>query len=80
VSEIYAAFTAGDYERSQRAQSHIAALRRALSLGTFPAVLKEAMVMLGMPMGPARAPVTSLSKDAVQKLHQVLESMGVLPG
>jgi 4-hydroxy-tetrahydrodipicolinate synthase len=80
VSEIYAAFTAGDYERSQRAQSHIAALRRALSLGTFPAVLKEAMVMLGMPMGPARAPVTSLSKDAVHKLRQVLESMGVLPG
>jgi hypothetical protein len=36
--------------------------------------------MLGMPMGPARAPVTSLSKDAVHKLRQVLESMGVLPG
>jgi 4-hydroxy-tetrahydrodipicolinate synthase len=80
VSEIYESFTAGDFERSQRAQSHIAALRRALSLGTFPAVIKGAMTMTGMPMGPARAPVAALSSSAAQELHKVLASMGVLSG
>jgi 4-hydroxy-tetrahydrodipicolinate synthase len=78
VSEIYEAFSAVDLERSQRAQSRIAALRRALSLGTFPSVLKEAMTLIGMPMGPARAPVTPLSNSAAQELHNVLASMGVL--
>jgi 4-hydroxy-tetrahydrodipicolinate synthase len=80
VLQIYDAFVAADWQASQQAQSHIAALRRALGLGTFPAVIKEAMAMVGVPAGPSRAPVAPLVSQARTELRTVLQSMGVLAG
>ncbi|MBL7118974.1 4-hydroxy-tetrahydrodipicolinate synthase [Candidatus Bathyarchaeota archaeon] len=78
VLEIYNAFTAGDWKRAQHAQNKISMLRRALGLGTFPAVIKEAMTIMGMPMGPARAPVGALTGGNRKKLQGILESRGLL--
>ena len=70
--EIYEAFVAGDLERALAAQNALTPLRYAFSLGTFPVVVKEALTLLGVDAGPARAPVGRLSADQREKLKQVV--------
>jgi 4-hydroxy-tetrahydrodipicolinate synthase len=78
VEAIYQSFKAGDYAASLAAQNRLTPLRSALALGTFPAVTKEAMRMLGHDVGMPRRPVGPLTPDAREKLRGVLVSMGVL--
>ena len=75
VVEIYEAFAAGDLDRALDAQQRLAPLRRAFGLGTFPVVVKEALTMIGIPAGPARAPVGSLAPDQRTELEQVIASL-----
>jgi len=76
--KLYAAFVAGNWAKALEAQTTITKLRNSLSLGTFPVVLKEAMAMKGMPMGPARAPTQPLTAQNRQKLRAILKATGVL--
>ncbi len=78
VSEIYDAFVAGDLKRSLKAQYKLAPLRLAFDLGTFPVVIKEALNMIGIEAGIARAPVGGMSEDTKEELRQVLIGMGLL--
>ncbi len=78
VVELYEAFVAGDLPRAQRAQERLTPLRKALSLGTFPVVLKEATAMLGIPVGPARGPARPLKEDARRELAAILERIGLM--
>lgn len=78
VASIYDAFMQGDLARSLAAQERLLPLRQAFGLGPFPVVVKDAVNMLGIPVGPARAPITSLTGDARDQLRKVLEEMGVL--
>ncbi len=78
VVEIYKQFTAGDLEGARRAQAALAPLRLAFSWGTFPVVIKEALDLLGMEGGPARAPVGPLSSDQRARLQKVLFAMGLI--
>jgi len=77
VVELYEAFIAGDWERARAAQIKLSLLRRALSLGTFPSVLKAAMGMIGEPVGPPRGPVAPLSEAQHDALREVLTRMGL---
>jgi 4-hydroxy-tetrahydrodipicolinate synthase len=77
VLEIYNAFNTGEWKKAQKTQNQISKLRRALSLGTFPSVIKEAMTILGMPVGSPRAPVGTLTRENGGRLRDVLKSMGV---
>jgi len=78
VVEIYEAFQAGDMELALAAQERLLPLRLAFGLGTFPVVVRDAVNMIGIPVGPARKPVTSLTGDAREKLRRTLIQMGVL--
>ncbi|HHY46726.1 MAG TPA: 4-hydroxy-tetrahydrodipicolinate synthase [Firmicutes bacterium] len=78
VSEIYDAFVAGDLKRSLEAQFKLAPLRLAFDLGTFPVVIKEALNMIGIEAGIARAPVGTMSDEKKKELRQVLVEMGLL--
>ena len=69
---IYQAVRAGDLDRGRELQSQLAPLRLAFGLGTFPAVIKEAMHMLGLPAGPTRQPVGPLSAQARAQLQQII--------
>ena len=80
VVEIYEAYTSGDRARSLDAQRRLVPLRTAFALGTFPAVVKEAVAMLGRPAGACRRPVGGLSDDARDELRRILASMGLLAG
>jgi 4-hydroxy-tetrahydrodipicolinate synthase len=76
--EIYEAFIVGDHKRALEAQYSLAPLRIAFGLGTFPAVIKEALTMIGIEAGPAIHPVGSLSPENREKLRKVLADMGML--
>jgi 4-hydroxy-tetrahydrodipicolinate synthase len=75
---IYNAVQAGDLDLARELQRKLAPVRMAFGLGTFPVVVKEAMGMIGLPVGPARAPVGPMSEQARVKLHAELEKAGLL--
>ena len=63
---------------ARRAQEALAPLRLAFSWGTFPVVIKEALDLIGMEGGPARAPVGPMSDERREQLLGVLRGMGIL--
>jgi 4-hydroxy-tetrahydrodipicolinate synthase len=69
---IYEHTRAGHLAEAREAQQRLLPLRAAYGLGSFPAVVKEAATMLGLPVGPARLPVQPLSSEAGSQLRQVL--------
>jgi len=72
VVAIYEAFARGDLDGSLAAQKRLAPLRQAFGLGTFPVVVKEALTLLGIDAGPARAPVGPMAPAQRQKLVDIL--------
>lgn len=74
---IYNAVKSGDIEKARDLQYKLLPIRKAFSLGTFPIVIKEAMNMMGLPAGPARKPVQSLSTEKRQELMKVLINAGL---
>jgi 4-hydroxy-tetrahydrodipicolinate synthase len=78
VASIYDKFIAGDLDGAREAQQALAPLRLAFAWGTFPVVIKEALDLMGMEGGPARAPVGPLAPDQRERLKGVLKDMGVI--
>ena len=78
VASIYEHYVSGDLNAARAAQAALAPLRAAFSLGTFPAVVKEALQMTGLDVGPARKPVGPLSEKARTQLRDVLGTLGLL--
>jgi 4-hydroxy-tetrahydrodipicolinate synthase len=78
VAEIYDKFMAGDLKGALAAQRALAPLRLAFTWGSFPVVIKEALDLMGMECGPARAPVGPLAPEQRERLKGVLKDMGVL--
>ena len=78
VVGIYDAFMAGNHALALERQRKLTPLRQAFALGSFPVVVKDAMTLMGLPAGPARAPVTSLQGAARDKLIAILRGLGKL--
>lgn len=78
VAQIYDRFIDGDLEGAQTAQASLAPLRHAFAWGTFPVVIKEALDIIGLEAGPARAPVGPMTPEQRERLREVLKEMGVL--
>jgi 4-hydroxy-tetrahydrodipicolinate synthase len=78
VVTIYERFMAGDRQGALEAQRRLAPLRLAISMGTLPVVIKEALDLIGLEAGPARAPVGPLTADQRETLKGVLREMGAL--
>ena len=78
VSEIYEAYIRGDINRAKQAQAKLAPLRSAFSLGSFPVVIKEALKLIGIDVGDAKAPISPLSKDKKEILKNILKEINVL--
>ena len=73
--DLYQAFRSGHLETAARLQALVDPLRQAFALHTFPAVIKEAMQMIGLPAGPCRKPVGPMPPDARAELAKVLETL-----
>ncbi len=76
--EIYEAFERGDLEGSKAAQLRLNPLRLSLSLGTAPGGVKAALSLLGMSLGPARAPIAPLPPDKLKQARAALVQAGLL--
>ena len=76
--DIYEKFIAGDLKGSLKAQFTLAPLRIAFTLGTFPAVIKESLNLLGIEAGPCMEPAGPMTSDEKTKLRKVLIDMGLL--
>ena len=77
-ADIYEKFIAGDFKGSLKAQFTLAPLRIAFTIGTFPAVIKESLNMLGIEAGPCMEPVGPMTGDEREKLRKVLVDIGLL--
>jgi len=76
--EIYEKYMAGDMKGSLKAQYTLAPLRISFTLGTFPAVIKESLTLLGINAGPCMEPAGPMTNDERSKLKQVLKDMELL--
>lgn len=77
VSGIYEAVKRGDLEEGRRLQYKLLKFRVAFNrLGTFPAMVKEAMNMLGLPAGPPRPPVKPLTPGEREELRRIMGEIG----
>lgn len=77
-ASIYDKYIEGDIKGSLKAQFELAPLRLAFGLGTFPAVIKEALRFLGIDTGPCFEPVGPMSCDQKQTLKNVLVEMKLI--
>ena len=77
-ADIYEKYIAGDLAGSLEAQFTLAPLRIAFAIGTFPAVIKESLELLGIEAGPCMAPAGPMTAEEREKLRQVLVGMGLL--
>ena len=76
--DIYEKYMAGDLAGSLKAQFNLAPLRSAFTIGTFPAVIKESLILLGIDAGPCMAPAGPMTHDEREKLRKVLMEMGLI--
>ncbi len=74
--DLYESFRAGDLAEARMLQDRLVPFRKAFSLGTFPAVLKEGLNLLGVQVGQPLPPVSRLTTDARDKLKRILQDLG----
>ena len=78
VADIYDKFMDGDWKGALEAQYRLAPLRIACGMGTFPEVIKEGLVLQGIPGGKCLEPIAELRPDEKEKLRQVLVDMNLI--
>ena len=78
VVGIFREFAAGNLDAACAYQERLVPLREFFSAGTFPVVVKEAMMLQGLPAGPCRRPVGPISESKRAELRTILTGMGLL--
>jgi 4-hydroxy-tetrahydrodipicolinate synthase len=77
-ADIYNAYVRGDKDASMEFQRRILPIVDLMELGTFPSSLKEAMAVIGRPLGGVRRPLTNLSASDSVKVTESLRSVGLI--
>lgn len=78
AADIYDKYMEGDLKGSLEAQFKLAPLRIACNMGTFPAVIKEGLIMQGIEVGKCMAPISELCDADKEKLRTVLREMELI--
>jgi 4-hydroxy-tetrahydrodipicolinate synthase len=78
ASSLFDEFRKGNLDRARGIQLKLLPLIRAISVGQFPAGVKEALKMLGMDVGRTKDPVPSLLPAERQVLRGFLVQGGLL--
>lgn len=77
-ADIYDHYQKGNRNKALECQNRLNPLRLAFGMGTFPAVIKEALTMLGIDAGPCFLPILPLHDDQKASLRKILEGMELL--
>lgn len=73
---IYEAFQAGDHARARALQEKLALLRDGLlRFGSYPAQVKAALDVIGIPVGPPRKPIMPVSEARREELRALMHSI-----
>ena len=78
ASTIFDEFKRGNLEAARRAQSKLLPVIEAISVGRFPAGLKEAMRIVGMPVGGVKRPLQGLTEDERKRVAGFLRESGLM--
>jgi len=78
ASEVFDQFKRGNLETARQAQSKLLPIIEAISVGRFPAGLKEAMSMVGIPVGGVKSPLQGLTGDERKSVAAFLGESGLL--
>ncbi|MCS6976754.1 MAG: 4-hydroxy-tetrahydrodipicolinate synthase [Gemmatales bacterium] len=76
--EIYDAFQRGDHDAAREAQWRLNPIRLSLGLGTPPSGVKAALDLMGLSIGPCRAPVGPLPPDKLHRMREILKQAGLI--
>jgi 4-hydroxy-tetrahydrodipicolinate synthase len=77
--QMYNAFIDGNLQKARSIHERLVSLWHVLGgYGNFPASYKEAVTMLGIPMGPPRKPSEPLTDEQRNKLKDTLIKVGLL--
>lgn len=76
--EIVRLFDAGRLEEAWAVQNRLTRFWLAMGLGSFPAPVKAAMELLGLPAGVPRRPIAPLDAERRDMLAQALRAMGAV--
>jgi len=78
---IYDSFIRGDIKNAVQLQKKVLTLWKATcrpaTLGTYPATVKEAMNMVGVPVGPPKAPLLPLQEAKKTELRIMLKHLSL---
>ena len=77
-SSVFDEFKHGNLEAARMAQWKLLPIIEAISVGRFPAGLKEAMRMVGMPVGSVKSPLQGLTGDERKSVAGFLSETGLL--
>jgi len=77
VVDLVRAAAAGDLVRAMELQRALHKVRRLVERYPFPKVVKEGMVLIGLPAGPSPQPVSPLATEVRNELNVVLTELGV---
>ncbi|VBB05376.1 dihydrodipicolinate synthase signature [Lucifera butyrica] len=78
VVEIYDKFMAGDMNGALDAQYRLSQLRLAYNLGSFPVVPKDALNLMGIPVGHPIRPIQPVNDANKEKLKEILIKIGAM--
>jgi 4-hydroxy-tetrahydrodipicolinate synthase len=74
ASKIFDDYKKGNLTEARESQEKLLPVIMALGVGKYPAALKEAMRLIGMPVGPLKAPLQELSTAEKRKVAEFLKS------
>ncbi len=78
ASKIFDDYKKGDLRGARESQEKLLPVIMALGVGKYPAALKEAMSLIGMPVGPLREPLQQLSTAEKRTVAELLGIGGFL--
>jgi len=78
ASSIFDEFKGGDLTKARKSQEALLPVIEAIGVGRFPAGLKEAMRMVGMPVGGVREPLQPLTAEERETVASFLKEVGLL--
>ena len=78
ASSVFDEFKSGDFEAARQAQMRLLPVIEAIGIGRFPAGLKEAMRLIGMPVGSVKKPLQSLTIGEKEQVAGFLREAGML--
>jgi 4-hydroxy-tetrahydrodipicolinate synthase len=78
ASSIFDHFKNGDLVSARKSQSKLLPVIEAIGVGRFPAGLKEAMKMIGIPVGSVKHPLEPLNRTEQARVNALLGEAGLV--